>query len=122
MSRMVGFNVGYPSADHLKQIIDWTGVPEASVRDPLLQLVSDIYLLKTKGDLEYAISPRELNQFVQQYNNRIQNYNPKEDQVKSLMGALETSILYKFQEQTERELVRKSINDTFDIDMRYRFA
>lgn len=121
LSRFTGFYIPYPSTEHLKQIVDWSGIPEDPVTTPLLQLCGDIHALKQKGDVEYAISPRDLIQFTNEYRARDQFYKPKGSFIDVLKVALEKTILFKYQDLTERELVKRSINDTFDISMTYKF-
>lgn len=123
LSRFTGFYVGYPSENSIKQIIDFKsyGISD-EVYDPLLRLCSDIHGMKQKNDLDYVVSPRDLIMFCEDYYNRINLYEPKESPAKALVGALEKCIVFNYQDMTERELVRRSINDTFDISMELKFS
>ncbi len=117
LSRFTGYYISYPDVDSLKEIIDWTNVPDG-YRDAVLTLCSDIYMLKQKGDVEYVVSPRDLAQFTSEF--RIQD--KLCGGAVALEYALEKTVLFKFQDMTERELIRKSINDTFAIDLKMRFS
>jgi hypothetical protein len=65
-----------------------------------------------KGDVEYALSIRDLVQFTHHY---------REIQVNDFYNPLETAlnevVMIKFSEPSERELIRLRIEDTFDVKL-----
>ena len=108
-SRFVGQVWEYPKLSHLKKVIDWTDIPEM-VQKPLLQLAQDSSNYRTKGDIEYVLTTRDLKQFTDLYRiwqRRGLSYK------KTLKKALEGSILVKYSDKIERELMLKSAQDTF---------
>ena len=123
LSRFTGFYVGYPSDVSIKQIIDFDSYGiTPDVYDPLLQLCADIHGMKQKNDLDYVISPRDLFMFCEEYQNRMNVYEPRESKDLALSGALEKCILFNYQDLAERELVKQSINDTFNIKLDMKFS
>ena len=78
--------------------------------------------MKQKNDLDYVISPRDLIMFCEEYHNRMNVYEPREAEDNALLGSLEKCILFNYQDLTERELVKQSINDTFDIKLDMKFS
>ena len=123
MSRFTGYYIGYPSDDSICKMIDFDkyGVPE-DVVNPLLTLCSDIHSMKQKQDVDYVVSPRDLSYFAQEYHNRINKYEPKETPEQALVGTLEKTILINYQDVTERQLVKTSIEETFGITMQTKYS
>jgi MoxR-like ATPase len=123
MSRFTGYYIGYPSDDSICKMIDFDkyGVPE-DVVNPLLTLCSDIHSMKQKQDVDYVISPRDLAYFAEEYQNRLTKYTPKETADQALAGALEKTILINYQDLTERQLVKTSIEETFGLTMTTKYS
>ena len=112
-SRFVGQVWGYPKPSHLKEVIDWTGIPIAKVQKPILQLAQDSANYRAKGNVEYVLTIRDLKQFTELY--RIlkrQGGSPS----RVLRKALEGSIFVKYSDRVERELMERSAQDTFPIE------
>ena len=63
-SRFVGSVWSYPTEEDFKKVINWKDIPEETVMNPLLTLIQDIYSLRLKGELEYALSIRDVAQFT----------------------------------------------------------
>jgi len=120
LSRFTGFYVKNPTEKELQAVVNWDGIDE-SIMNPLLQLTTDVSALRGKQDVEYSISPRDLVQFSDEYRARMNAYTPKQMKETALKGALEKCILFKFQDTTERELIKRSIEDTFGITMTKQF-
>jgi hypothetical protein len=95
----------------MEHVVDWTDISESVIKDPLLTLAQDIYALKLKGDVEYALSIRDLVQFTHHYRD-IQN-----EIKKPLETALNEVVMIKFSEPAERELIRLRIEDTFAVKL-----
>ena len=110
-SRFIGSAWSYPSNDDMESVIDWTDIANDAVKTPLLTLAQDIYALKLKGDVEYALSIRDLVQFTH-------HYRDIQDKIKKpLETVLNEVVMIKFSEPSERELIRLRIEDTFDVKL-----
>jgi MoxR-like ATPase len=110
-SRFIGSAWAYPSNNDMESVIDWTDISEDIIKTPLLTLAQDIYALKLKGDVEYALSIRDLVQFTH-------HLREIQDEIsKPLETALSEVIMIKFSEPAERELIRLRIEDTFDVKL-----
>ena len=103
-SRFVGSVWSYPTEEDFKKVINWKDIPVESAMQPLLTLIQDIYSLRLKGELEYALSIRDIAQFT--------NYLRY---CKDLPTALNEVIMIKYGDASEREIVRIRINDTFGV-------
>lgn len=110
-SRFIGQAWTYPKTEDMRKVINWTDIPEDTIRDPLMVLAQDIYALKVKGDVDYTLSIRDVVQFVNHYRN-IKSIvpNPRET-------TLNEVIMIKYSEPSERELIRLRINDTFGVNI-----
>lgn len=110
-SRFIGSAWRYPSNDDMESVVDWTDVANDAVKIPLLTLAQDIYALKLKGDVEYALSIRDLVQFTH-------HFRDIQDKIKNpLETVLNEVVMIKFSEPSERELIRLRIEDTFDVKL-----
>ena len=110
-SRFIGSAWNYPSNSDMESVIDWTDISIDLIKTPLLTLAQDIYALKLKGDVEYALSIRDLVQFTH-------HYREIQDKIsKPLETALNEVVMIKFSEPAERELIRLRIEDTFDVKL-----
>jgi len=110
-SRFIGSAWSYPSNTDMERVIDWTDLGIDAVRYPLLTLAQDIYALKLKGDVDYALSIRDLVQFTH-------HFREIQDKIKKpLETALNEVVMIKFSEPSERELIRLRIEDTFDVKL-----
>lgn len=111
-SRFVGSVWDYPSEVDLAKVIDWTDISFDLVKKPLLQLVQDIHALRMKGDLEYALSIRDVAQFCEHLR-QISKETPLP--AKPIETVISEAIIVKFSDPTERELVKIRANDTFGV-------
>ena len=112
-SRFIGQRWNNPTNEQLEDIVDWTEIPEASVKNPLLTMVQDIYALRKKADVEYILSPRDLIQFTQVYRDLMESAfdgNVLEETIKE-------SILIKYTAPQENELVKARCNETFGVSI-----
>ena len=109
-SRFCGLIMPFPTADHLTKVVDWTNIPEDQVKLPLIQLSTDIFQYKVRGDVDYVITTRDLKDFCRKYRNfKKRGMTPQQ----CLDKALAFTVYIKFGDKTEKELVEKSANDTF---------
>ena len=110
-SRFIGSAWSYPSNNDMESVVDWTDIASDAVKTPLLTLAQDIYALKLKGDVEYALSIRDLVQFTH-------HFRDIQDKIKNpLETVLNEVVMIKFSEPSERELIRLRIEDTFDVKL-----
>jgi hypothetical protein len=110
-SRFIGSAWAYPKNTDIQKVVDWTDIAEDAIQMPLLTLAQDIYSLKLKGDVEYALSIRDIVQFTHHFRS-IQDKIPR-----PLETALSEVVMIKFSEPSERELIRLRINDTFNVSL-----
>jgi MoxR-like ATPase len=108
-SRFIGMAWNYPSNEDMAKVINWTDIDDATVKQPLLTLAQDIYALKLKGEIDYALSIRDL----AQYTDHLRTI----EGAKKVETALKEVVLIKYAEPSERELVRLRINDTFNLNI-----
>ena len=109
-SRFVGQVWDYPKQSHLEKVIDWTHIPIAKVKKPILQLAQDSFNYKVRGDVEYVLTIRDLNQFTELFRIWLKlGISSK----RVLSKALEGAIYVKYSDRAERELMIKSACDTF---------
>ena len=109
-SRFVGQVWDYPKQSHLEKVIDWTDIPKTSVKKPILQLAQDSFNYKVRGDVEYVLTIRDLNQFTELFRIWLKlGISSK----RVLSKALEGAIYVKYSDRAERELMIKSAHDTF---------
>lgn len=112
-SRFIGQRWKNPTSMQLEEIVDWSDIPEASVKNPLLTLVEDIYALRQKADVEYILSPRDLIQFVQVYRD-LEGSSFSGD---ILEETIRETILIKYTDPQEHELVKARCNETFGVSI-----
>ena len=109
-SRFVGQVWDYPKQSHLEKVIDWTDIPKTLVKKPILQLAQDSFNYKVRGDVEYVLTIRDLNQFTELFRIWLKlGISSK----RVLSKALEGAIYVKYSDRAERELMIKSAHDTF---------
>lgn len=112
-SRFYGAIWEYPTSDNIKKIIDWTGIPQTEVLEPLLTLTQNVHSLRLNSDVDYSISPRDLAQFTECFR-MWSNHELK----KPLERSLKNAILSKFSDPAQRELIRKQIKEIFGVDLK----
>ena len=67
-----------------------------------------------KGDVEYSLSIRDINQFFNQFfKNSLKN--PTANDL--LEQTFTQVVLFKFEDPTERELIKVRINDSFGVKL-----
>ena len=111
---MIGSVWDYPSSEEVERVVDWTDIPEDIVKNPLLQFSQDTYSLRVKGDLEYVLSPRDLIQFTEVYRDVSEDY-PDQTPSEILEVVIKETILIKYTDPTERELVKARAQETFGV-------
>ena len=109
-SRFIGNAWEYPKNEDIEKVIDWENCSEELVKTPLLTLVQDVYALRMKGDLEYALSIRDIAQFTEHYRDSI-------DYPKPIQNTIKEVILIKYTDPAERVLVRIRCCDTFGVNL-----
>ena len=101
----------------MSRIIDWTDIPEFDVKEPLLTLAQDTYGLRTKGDVEYVLSTRDILQFVDVYRDLIADYDDDDPNIITnvLMETIHETIMIKYTDPNERELIKARVQETFGV-------
>ena len=115
-SRFCGQVWEYPKLSHLSKVVNWKGIPKDEVKRPILQLAQDSFSYRVKGDVEYVLTTRDLNQFTELF--RIWSKQAL-SATKVLQKALEGAIFVKYSDRTERELMEKSARDTFPAQSKF---
>ena len=111
-SRFIGNIWDYPSKVEMEDVVDWSLISVDLVKEPLLTLVQDIYALKRSGQIDYALSTRDVVQFVEHYRDCV-----SDDVSKPLETVIQEIILIKYTDPEERELVKIRANDTFGVNV-----
>ena len=111
-SRFVGKVWRYTTKEDLDRVIEWEGIPEATVKTPLLTFIEDVHALRVKGEVDYSLSIRDIVQFCTYFRDCVEEGNKW-----SLQTALEEVILIKYGEPADRELIRIRIKDTFGVQL-----
>lgn len=117
-SRFIGRIVSYPSRSQLENIIDWK-MPD-HIKNNILTLCEDIQGLRVKNEVEYVLSPRDVDQFNSLYKAfnsawalaSCKSINSLDD---VLRETLNNCVLIKFDDPTEREHVRLRIEEIFGV-------
>jgi MoxR-like ATPase len=111
-SRFIGSNWDYPSSDELTKIINWDKVPDF-LRDALVTFAQDTYSLRTKNDVDYTLSPRDMNQFTSVFRDIMEDTN--DDSEESLEVAFKEAFLIKYTDPSERELIKSRAEETLGV-------
>jgi len=115
-SRFIGDIITYPTSKQLEEIIDWTIIPEEEVKRPLLQLAQESNALRIKGDVDYVLSPRDIDQLCSYYRS-LSKGTMMSDATKILKYALKQVVLVKYAEIEERELMKSRITEIFGVEL-----
>ena len=111
-SRFMGAVWNYPNSEQLKTIVDWSTIPSETVIEPMLTLCQNIHNLRMNSDVDYSLSPRDLAQFADCYRMWVDS-----DLKKPLERSLKNTVLCKFSDITQRELVKKQISEIFGVSV-----
>jgi hypothetical protein len=116
-SRFIGRVWDYPKSEQLDRIINWDDIPESTVKNPLLTFAQDTYGLRTKGDVEYVLSPRDIIQFVDVYRDLLSEYDDDDPNIVSnlLLDTIKETIMIKYTDPNEHELVKARVQETFGV-------
>lgn len=118
-SRFIGKAWSYPKSEDIDKIMDWTGINQGNVRSPLLKFVQDVYAMRVKGEVEYALSIRDIAQFLNHYRSNFTSVHNDMDSSRTDQEELRNSIqevfLIKYSDPSEREFVRIRASDTFGV-------
>lgn len=115
-SRFTGTVWDYPKSDDLRRIVDWVNVDTETMKEPLLQFIQDVYALKVKGEVDYALSIRDIVQFCDHIRSEYdEEGEPRMSRTNIIKSAIQQVLLIKFGDPSERELVRVRATDTFGV-------
>ena len=106
MSRLIGETRGYPKPQIIKKILDWSGIPIDTVQSPLLTIASTTHDLTAKNHITYVLSPRDIEQFIEVYND-----------THDVIQCINQTILIKYPDPTEKEQLRLRCQETFGVDL-----
>ena len=105
-SRLIGEMRTTPTPAQYKKILDWKGIPIDMVQSPLLTIVSNTHDLAVKNHITHVLSPRDVEQFIEIYND-----------TKDIVQCINQSILIKYSDITEREQVKERCIETFGVKL-----
>jgi MoxR-like ATPase len=105
-SRLIGETREYPTPYILKKILDWSGIPIDTIQSPLLTVASTTNDLATKNHITYVLSPRDIEQFIEVYND-----------THDTIQCINQTILIKYSDPTEKEQIRVRCQETFGVDL-----
>jgi MoxR-like ATPase len=105
-SRLIGETREYPKTQGLKKILDWSGIPIDTIQSPLLTVASTTHDLATKNHITYVLSPRDIEQFIEIYND-----------TQDVVLCINQTILIKYSDPTEKEQIRIRCQETFGVDL-----
>ena len=111
-SRFIGEILSYPKTDGLKKILDWTDIPIDDVQEPLLTLCANTHDLRVKNDVDYVLSPRDVDQFINIYKD---NNSSGKSRSANLEECIRQTILIKYSDSQERELIKVRCQETFGV-------
>ena len=105
-SRLIGETREYPTPKINKKILDWSGIPIDTIQSPLLTIASTTHDLATKNHITYVLSPRDIEQFIEVYND-----------THDTTQCINQTILIKYPDPTEKELIRIRCMETFGVEL-----
>jgi len=105
-SRLIGESRPHPTLQMNKKTLDWSGIPIDSVQSPLLTVASTTYDLAVKNHITYVLSPRDIEQFIEVYND-----------TNDIIQCINQTILIKYSDPTEKEQLRIRCQETFGVDL-----
>lgn len=114
-SRFVGNVVDYPTSAQIASVIDWTDIPEETVKDPLLSLAIDTVAMKKDGKIDYVLSIRDIALFCRVYRAYKKELGTSLTEDDLLTRSLKTAILMKFADYDDRQVIRARISDAFGV-------
>jgi MoxR-like ATPase len=105
-SRLIGETRQYPTPQINKRTLDWSGIPIDEIQSPLLTVASTTNDLATKNHITYVLSPRDIEQFIEIYND-----------TQDVVLCINQTILIKYSDPTEKEQIRIRCQETFGVDI-----
>lgn len=107
----------FPKTRILKQVMEANGCPERvgsehDIIDRIVSLVESLHSLSVNRKISYPLSPRDavrLGKMWREYYHRVNNEN------KALKLALETSVVGKYSDKDEREIVTDEIGKSLGV-------
>ena len=111
-SRFTGEILPYPKTEGLKTILNWDNIPVDEVQEPLLTLCANTHDLRVKNDVEYVLSPRDVDQFINIYRD---NSSDGKTNSANLEECIRQTILIKYSDSQERELIKIRCQETFGV-------
>ncbi|RLJ03513.1 MAG: hypothetical protein DRP11_00535 [Candidatus Aenigmatarchaeota archaeon] len=117
LSRFAVWYWNYPGKDLEKRIITEVALRNGfneipgEILDGILRLAKETRASVAAGDVEYALSPRDIVQFCQLYIAYSKYFSGKS----LLKKALETSVLGKYEDEDHRKFVKQRIESVFGV-------
>ena len=85
-----------------------------------MTFAQDTYGLRTKGDIEYVLSPRDIIQFVDVYRDLLSDYSDDDPNIVSnvLLDTIKETIMIKYTDPNEHELIKARVQETFGVSFK----
>jgi MoxR-like ATPase len=113
-SRVVGEIWENPDRKALSKILSWHGIPKEEVKEPLLTIASNTHDLRSKNNIDSVLTTRDIKNFIQIYND---NVDDGLDHYVNLEQCIRQTILIKYPDSKEHELIRERCSHTFGVDL-----
>jgi len=112
-SRMIGMVMSYPTSKELEKIIDWSEI-NAETKDCILTLAQETHALRVKGDVDYVLSPRDIDQICVYFRMLSKEF----ELDKAIKLTLQQVVVSKYSEIEERELIKARIHEIFGMSIK----
>jgi len=113
-SRLIGESRPHTTREMNKKILNWKGIPIDTVQSPLLTMAYNTHDLAVKNHITYVLSPRDLEQFIEIYNDNDSLGIKQED---NIIQCIKQTILIKYTDLTEKETIKERCKETFGVEL-----
>lgn len=110
-SRFSILKVGYPPEGKEREIIQLRGNISEELMDMIQVFTRDTRAGVKSGDCHYAVSPRDIHQFI----DNLRSYEKVFEEALAMKMALTTSFLGKYDDENENEFIKARIFDAFAV-------
>lgn len=113
-SRFAEYHINYPEENKEREILDKLTDLEEEIRNLIIRLAADTRQMYSSGDVNYALSTRDIIMFANLYNVYKETF---DDSELALRNALITTVLNRYDDESERETITKRIYSVFGIEI-----
>lgn len=113
-SRFAEYHINYPNEEKENEIISKLTNLDDEIRRLIIRLAEDTRQLYVSGEINYALSTRDLITFANLFEVYTKTFDDKKT---ALIYALRTTVLYRYDNEQERETIRKRIYSVFGVEV-----